>query len=309
MPSSKGVLTKGQGFFGERICKHLQMSGTLLAGVPPTLELPFAVTHLNCSKLRREKTEAIPAEDAFSILHQLKDLEGHDCWTGGQKRFSGAFAAGTASVMNLHNNPQCAFTGTFEALQFYVPRVVLDDFFYEHNGGIVDTLRWPRDQDDPTLAALSRVLLAVTEQSAAASQLFLDQLGLSVIAHVAQSYGGLNPRRSRAEPGLAPWQQRRAVELMHARISDQITMEEIARECQLTPSHFSRAFRLSFGSAPHRYLADLRVTEAKRLMTGTALPLADIALMCGFAEQSHLTRVFSRLVGASPGAWRHGIRT
>lgn len=281
------------------------MNGSLIAGVNQRLELPFFVTHIHCPKVQRERTEPIQAEDAFSILHQLKDIERHSCWLGGRMRFSDAFATGTANVISLHDDPQCEFTGSFEGLQFYLPRVLLEDFFHEHNGGNVDTLRRARDKPDETLAALSRVLLSVSRQPAPANRLFVDQLGLSMLAHVAQTYGGLEARRTRIAAGLAPWQQRRATEMMHARISAQVTIEEIARECELTPSYFARAFRLSLGRAPHRYLSDLRITEAKRLMTATELPLADIALMCGFTEQSHFARVFKRLVGASPGAWRH----
>ncbi|WP_428031694.1 helix-turn-helix transcriptional regulator [Ancylobacter sp.] len=223
-------------------------------------------------------------------------------------RFSGAFAAGTVSVVDLRANPQCEFTGPFEALQFYVPRQVLEDFFREHNGGSVRTLHWPRDQLDETLVGLSRVLLSVARQPAAANRLFVDQLGLSVLAHVAQSYGGLDAQRARMGAGLAPWQQRRATEMMHARIGGQVTIKEIARECQLSPSHFARAFRFSFGTAPHRYLSDLRIAEAKRLMSTTDLSLAEIALRCGFTEQSHFARSFRRQVGDSPGAWRGSVK-
>ncbi|MBS9478052.1 helix-turn-helix transcriptional regulator [Ancylobacter sp. VKM B-3255] len=307
MQSSNGEPETGQGYFGERICQHLMVNGSLIAGVDQPLQLPFAVTYINCPKNERPRTEPIAAEDAFSVLHQLKDIERHARWVGGVLRFSGAFAAGTASVVHLHETPQCEFTGPLEALQFHLPRAVLDDFFREHKGGTVDTLRWPRDRPDETMAALSRVLLAVSRQPATANRLFVDQLGLSLLAHIAESYGGLDVQRTRLHAGLAPWQQRRTMEMMQARISGQITIEEIARECQITPSHFARAFRVSFGSTPHRYLSDLRIAEAKRLMRNTDWTLADIALMCGFTEQSHFTRVFRRLVGASPGSWRQQL--
>lgn len=163
-----------EGLFGERICRHLDMRGALIAGIKHPLELPFSVTHIHCPKVQRERTAPIPAEDAFSILHQLRDIERHACWIGGLMRFSGAFAAGTVSVVDLRANPQCEFTGPFEALQFYVPRQVLEDFFREHNGGSVRTLHWPRDQLDETLVGLSRVLLSVARQPAAANRLFVE---------------------------------------------------------------------------------------------------------------------------------------
>jgi AraC family transcriptional regulator len=91
---------------------------------------------------------------------------------------------------------------------------------------------------------------------------------------------------------------------MRTRLASNLTIADVAAECKLTPSHFARSFRRSTGVAPHEFLSQLRIDEAKRLMQSTKLPLADVALICGFGDQSYFTRVFSRNVGASPGAWR-----
>ncbi|WP_457831280.1 helix-turn-helix transcriptional regulator, partial [Staphylococcus aureus] len=80
-----------------------------------------------------------------------------------------------------------------------------------------------------------------------------------------------------------------------------MTIAQVAQECRLTPSHFARAFRRSTGLAPHGYLMQLRLEEAKKLLLQPHLPLVDIALICGFGDQSHFTRVFGRLTGATPG--------
>jgi len=89
-----------------------------------------------------------------------------------------------------------------------------------------------------------------------------------------------------------------------ARLASNLTIAQVASECRLTPSHFARAFRQSTGIAPQRYLMQLRITEAKKHLAQGHLPLSDIALMCGFDDQSHFTRVFRQLAGTSPGAWR-----
>ena len=81
----------------------------------------------------------------------------------------------------------------------------------------------------------------------------------------------------------------------------------LAEECGLSPRHFARAFRQSTGVPPHRWLMRHRVQRAKELLRRQALSLADIALRCGFADQSHFTRVFSREVGFSPGQWRRDL--
>jgi AraC family transcriptional regulator len=83
-----------------------------------------------------------------------------------------------------------------------------------------------------------------------------------------------------------------------------VSLNAIARECGLSPSHFTRAFAISVGQPPHQWLLEQRVDLARQLLSESALPLADIAIQCGFADQSHFTRVFSARAGVSPGRWR-----
>jgi transcriptional regulator GlxA family with amidase domain len=81
-------------------------------------------------------------------------------------------------------------------------------------------------------------------------------------------------------------------------------VSDVAEACGLSVNHFSRAFRRSIGKPPHRWLLDRRIQRAQDMLRINHLSLADIALTCGFAEQSHFTRVFTRTVGMPPGAWR-----
>jgi AraC-like DNA-binding protein len=104
--------------------------------------------------------------------------------------------------------------------------------------------------------------------------------------------------------GLTPQQQRRAEELLFARLSSDISLDELARECGLSRSHFARAFHKSFGTPPHRWLMVRRLERARELLETSAMPIAEVAERSGFASQSHLTRVFSGTFGVSPGQFR-----
>ena len=104
--------------------------------------------------------------------------------------------------------------------------------------------------------------------------------------------------------GLAPWQERRAKELMSTHLGREISLAFVASECRLSVSHFARSFKQCTGKPPHRWLLENRVDRAKELLIDAELPLAEIALECGFSDQSHFTRVFSRTVGTSPGTWQ-----
>jgi AraC-like DNA-binding protein len=103
---------------------------------------------------------------------------------------------------------------------------------------------------------------------------------------------------------LASWQERRAKELLRADLSGDICLQELASACRLSSSHFSQAFKQTVGCPPHQWLLHQRVEQAKNLILNTKLPLCEIALATGFADQSHFTRVFSQRVKASPAAWR-----
>ena len=104
--------------------------------------------------------------------------------------------------------------------------------------------------------------------------------------------------------GLAAWQKRRLTGYIDANLGEWIGIEDLAEVLNLSRSYFCRAFRRSFGTSAHEYLTRRRVEVAQSLMLATREPLCAIALRCGLSDQSHFTRVFRRIVGESPYAWR-----
>ena len=125
------------------------------------------------------------------------------------------------------------------------------------------------------------------------------------VAEILQEMGttaAANPEPTRG--GLAPWQIRKVTSHIEANLDRSIKNEELAELVRLNPSHFGRAFRNSLGEPPHEYVIRRRVERAQGLMLSTDASLSDIALDCGLADQSHLTRLFRRFAGESPRAWR-----
>ncbi len=103
---------------------------------------------------------------------------------------------------------------------------------------------------------------------------------------------------------MARWLERRAKELIAARLAGKLSVVEIADACGLSVNHFSRAFKQSTGLSPLQWLIERRIERAQALMTDVERPLSEIAIACGFADQSHFTRAFKAVVGRSPGALR-----
>lgn len=106
-------------------------------------------------------------------------------------------------------------------------------------------------------------------------------------------------------PGqLAKWQARRVHAYVEAHLDTRLKVSEIARSVHLSSSHFSRAFKRTFGMTVHAWVMRRRIEMAQGMMLSTPHTLSEIALHCGLSDQSHLTRWFRRVVGMTPGSWR-----
>jgi transcriptional regulator GlxA family with amidase domain len=156
---------------------------------------------------------------------------------------------------------------------------------------------------------LGRVLLPALNNHQGAGNLFFDHLALAIFSHLASQYGRFNKMPTRANCGLSAWQERIAKELLSADLAEEPSIAAVARACRLPASRFVRAFRQTTGAPPHRWLRGFRVERAKELLFNSALSLAQVAYECGFADQSHFTRVFADSMGTTPGAWRRARRS
>ena len=108
--------------------------------------------------------------------------------------------------------------------------------------------------------------------------------------------------------GLAPWQVRRVTDYIEEHLSSTIRLQDLAGVARLSHSHFCRAFKESLGHPAHAYVMRRRVHRAQGLMLTSGESLSQIAALCGMADQAHFCKLFRRLVGESPNAWRRARR-
>ncbi|MDA9497841.1 helix-turn-helix domain-containing protein [Bradyrhizobium sp. CCBAU 11357] len=282
-----------------------------LKDAPPTLvtrslrSAELAVTETRDDHPVTRLSESLAAEDAYLVSVKLRDFVDCECWERGRCVIKNDIRAGATYLYDLKRDPRYVIDKPFHSLFFHLPRSALDDMARQSGAGPIGELAYQPGigHDDPTIRHLGASLLAALRRPDEANQLFVDHMMLALTAHVVTTYGGLR----RAEPvrgGLAPWQVKRACERLESDLHGKLSLEQIAAEFDLSVSHFSRAFRVSTGLPPHQWLLRHRVDTAKQLMTVRDLSLAEIAVSAGFANQSHFTRVFSSLVGISPGTWR-----
>ncbi|MBW4091698.1 MAG: helix-turn-helix transcriptional regulator [Proteobacteria bacterium] len=266
---------------------------------------PIAFSRLCSESAFRGRTLAAPPEEAFSFLVALAPMAAGEIWIGGKHSKVPAASPGDIFNFDLAASPVAQLGPTYDILRFYLPAATLDQLAYDrglrHVGGLRMT---SRGTQDPVMHALALSMHAMVKAAAAPPALFVDSIALAFHAHVACTYGGALESGSPGGAGLAPWQLRRAQSYIEAHLDGNPTISDLARECRLSPSHFGRAFRQTVGMPPHRWLTRRRIERAKQLLREGDMQLAQIALACGFGDQSHLTRSFTRRQGCGPGKWR-----
>lgn len=166
----------------------------------------------------------------------------------------------------------------------------------------LEAIEAPEDAAIGQDAILGSLALAINlGLPAAASEAFFTQLVLAAVLRTVTVCGAAmaNPRLG----GLAPWQERRGKQLISEDLGKARSVGDIAKACNLSLTHFSRAFKISTGATPHEWLQSERITQAGRLLK-TGMSLVEVAAACGFADQSHFSKIFKRQNGVSPGVWR-----
>jgi AraC-like DNA-binding protein len=253
----------------------------------------------------RGRSLNVPPEEAFSFHVPLSLPFFTSLWTAGRRREVPDFRLGDAQLVDLRDNPRVDLDTPFDSLRFYIPQIALDEMANEEGIRRVKGLYAPNfGSRDLVMFGLAQALAAAMEQPGDGTAMFSDCIALAFFAHVVRAYGSVSAEGRRARGGLAPWQLQRARDFINANLAGDPSISQVADECGLSASYFVRAFKQTTGVPPHRWLTKQRVERAKELLQDLGQELSDIAQLCGFVDQSHFTRVFSRSEGYSPGRWR-----
>jgi AraC family transcriptional regulator len=278
------------------------------SSVPSEFRSPdtFSITRLRSPAGLPDRVTKLSAAPALLVSVSLQALppSSYQLWTEDKIIPTAAVAPFRSNVIDFASGPRCWTGCAFDYLHYSVPRDGLDDIARDLGFGAVRDYRLAVLEDDLVVAQITKSVLPFVGRRDGPSLLALDQFNLILGAHLLQRYGVLNKAARPRKGGLAPWQMRRATELLHENIHGRIRLSALARECGLSASHFARSYKISFGVSPHQWLIQHRVERAKELMTGTGSSLIEIALQSGFSDQAALTRTFRHVVGVAPGSWR-----
>jgi AraC family transcriptional regulator len=298
-----------KGAFGDTLARyyHQSESKTLLTSWPA--QSTFAITRLHSEVGLPDVSQPIPEEAAIHVSIAIKPvpLRSFELYIDGRRIEVPFIPAYRTNITDLESHPTCTVDCGFDYVHYHVPREGLDEIARDHKIKPVGTYKLGICEDDLVIAQLTKNILPHVGSAAWTSRLALDQFSLLFGAHLLQTYGGVVRLPEVSTRGLAPWQQRRATELLSEHLDGGILLSRVACECGVSVSHFARSFKASFGVSAHRWLVLRRIERAKELMLATQSALGDIALAAGFSDQASFNRTFRQLVGISPGRWRREL--
>jgi len=197
------------------------------------------------------------------------------------------------------------------------PRVLtrVTYFYIDPSGPLLDPeLHFAETEFKPRLYFYDRELWAIAERLKAAhamkgapgQQQYAEALGILLAHELLRLNRGMPDAQSYIRGGLAAWQRARLAEYIEEHLAENVLLSSLAEVAQLSPFHFSRAFKQSFGMPPLRFLASRRIERAKELLTGETT-VTQVGLAVGFAETSSFTTAFRKHTGVTPTVFRRGL--
>lgn len=292
---------------GADLFRHMQWSDVPDVSVFETGMLPFIA-------MRHHRTHATGTVEIVSRAPAAEGLDALFINRSGQGVLTADFC-GNKHTVELHRD-LCFFfpAGSDSRLQFGHQAGSLSLYF---RPGVITSLfdadgkgdKFPEPivgQKMPQVAHLMGLIEIELRHPSLGSRLMIDGLLRAIVGLLVS-----NEKLSNAEPRdriyLSPAKLKRVIDFIEAHLQDSIGLENLAEAAGLSANHFLRVFKLATGETPYHFLRNRRLERARQLLADDDIPLAQLALECGFANQAHFTTAFSRELGISPGRYRRSV--
>ncbi|MDJ0589514.1 MAG: AraC family transcriptional regulator [Pleurocapsa sp. MO_226.B13] len=159
---------------------------------------------------------------------------------------------------------------------------------------------------DPFIYQIGVALKSALTKHSTSSRLYAETLVNTLILHLLEHYCTNRPSLQEAVSGQLPrYKLQQVIDYINAYLERDLSLKELSNLLQMSPHYFSKLFKQSTGTTPHRYVIKCRIEKAKYLIRHSKLSLAEISTQVGFTDQSHLHRHFKRLVGVTPKVYFH----
>lgn len=249
--------------------------------------------------------EQTPLADQVIVSVELRPFRPINVFCDGNHKRKPATEPGALALYDMRRSWCADIRDPFDTLQVFLPINSFRDFASERRSNFLDFhFDIQETRYDPVMLHVMQAMLPTLERPNEVSALYLDSMFLAVRDHIAETYGGYSSRVTSNRLGLTARQLRHALEYIEANLSQDVSLADVADASGTSVSSLTRGFKTALNVSPHHWVLSRRIALAQRLIYGRPTPLNEVAVACGFADQSHLTRVFMRNVGCTPAVWR-----
>jgi AraC-like DNA-binding protein len=253
--------------------------------------------------------EQTPLADQVIVSVERRPFRPINVFCDGNHKRKPATEPGALALYDMRRSWCADIRDPFDTLQVFLPINSFRDFASERRSNFLHFhFDIQETRYDPVMLHLMQAMLPTLERPQEVSALYLDSIFLAVRDHIAETYGGFTSRATSNRLGLTARQLRHALEYIEANLSKDVSLADVANASGTSVSSLTRGFKTALNVSPHRWVLSRRIALAQRLIYESATPLNEVAIACGFADQSHLTRVFVRSVGSSPAVWRQNAQ-
>ena len=162
-----------------------------------------------------------------------------------------------------------------------------------------------KSQSDRLIYGIGTAIKHHLETNSQDEGIYIEHLANALTAHLLQHYCSRKINLKQYANGLAKVKLKQALEYINSNLEESIKLSNIAKELDISQYYFSHLFRQSTGVSPYHYVIQQRVKKAQQLLVDTKMPIADIALACGFGSQSQMTMHFRKLTKTTPRKYRN----
>jgi AraC family transcriptional regulator len=217
------------------------------------------------------------------------------------------FRRGMVSIMRRDAEIQSAeASNSFPLMVMQLDNSRLQTIAPDHVLTIEKSLGSAKITKDDRLSALMSAMFAEVKEGCRAGRLYAESISLALLAYLAGRYATPRPPDN-CEASLSPAQRRALIDYIRANLTENISVTELAGLVQMSPSHFARVFKASFGVTPYRFVMQERIDGSKDMLAGTKLTASEVAIAFGFASQSHFVKVFRQFTGVTPKQYQAGV--
>jgi AraC family transcriptional regulator len=224
-------------------------------------------------------------------------------WPGARRPVSGT--AGFLDFIPAEFPFSVGWTEPFEVISLNISPAFVSEFVQPAGA----SLKFKEDAgfEDPLLAHLLLNLDSEMNAGNPSGRLYAESISAAALAQLIRTHACAPPKLGVPKGSLPLNRLRRLVEYIDANLHRQISLAELAGIAEMNVFHMLRTFKVTLGVPPHRYILQRRVERAKALLRNRALSISEIALGCGYAEQSSFTRAFQKVTGAAPAFYRNSV--